>query len=257
MPAKENYNFELLEQPEEEEQEIDLVELFYRLLEKAVWIVLAALVGAAVFGLGTYLFVKPTYRSTAKLYVVSTNDSAINLTDLNLGDKVADDFVQVFKNRDVYDQVVVRMRRNYGVEMEYSYEDIQKMMGISVIDNTRILQITVNSPSPEEAEQIATAYAETAKDFIAAIMSMKEPADFEKARLGTLNDSNLVRNIFLGFILGAAAAVAVIVLLFIVDDRIRTAEQLQKRLGLPALGMMPVQESERKTSKRKVRGEQK
>lgn len=262
MPATEKYTAELqTEQLQngsaDDAREIDLVELFYRLLEKAAWIVSAAILGAAIFGIYTACFKEITYSSTAKLYVVNTDDSAINLSALNVGDKVADDFMQVFKNRDVYDQFVVRMKDDYGVELKYSYTELQKMMNISVIDNTRIMKITVNSTDAEEAMQIATSYAETAKDFIAAIMGMKEPADFEKARIGTRNDLNIVRNILLGFMLGAVAAMAVVVLMFIMDDRVRTAEQLQKQLGLATLGMMPVQENERKTSKRKMRGERK
>lgn len=240
----------------EDTREIDLLELFYRLIEKSVWIVLAALIGAIAFGSYSQFFVEPTYRSTAKLYVVNTNDTAINLTDLNLGEKVADDFVQVFKNRDVYDQVVIRMEEDYAVKLPYSFDELQSMMNISVIDNTRILRISVSSLSAVEAEQIATAYAETAKEFITAVMGMKEPADFERARLGERNPQNTIRNALLGFVLGAVAASLVIIVLFIVDDRVRTAEQLQKQLNLATLGMMPVQETER-TSKRTVRREQK
>jgi len=252
MPAEENYREETLDAGRE--IEIDLFELMLRMLEKWYWIAGAAIIGAITLGLCTFLLVNPTYRSTAKLYVVNTNDSAINLTDLNLGDKVADDFVQVFKNRDVYDQVVIRMKEDYGVDLPYTYEALQRMMTISVIDNTRILQIMVDAPTPEEAEQLTTAYAQTAKDFIAAVMSLREPADFEKARPGKLNDLNLIRNTVLGFMLGAAAAMGIIGLLYVMDDRIRTADQLQKHIGLATLGMMPIQENERKSVKRRNRG---
>lgn len=261
MPVNERVladsQMEQYEPAADEGREIDLVELFYRLLEKMIWIVLAAVIAAGAFAAYTHFFVEPTYSSTAKLYVVSTSESAINLTDLNLGDKVADDFVQVFKNRDVYDQVVVCMKEDYGVDLEYSYREIQKMMNISVISDTRILQITVTSLDAKEAEQIATAYAKTAKDFVAAVMGLQKPTDFERAREGVLNAPNVLRNAILGFVGGAVAAMAVIVLMFIFDDRIRAAEQLQKKLGLSTLGMMPVQEGERKSSRRKVKGEQK
>lgn len=259
MPSTDTYVERMTPQDEENESglEIDLIELFYRLLEKSVWIILAAIVAAALLGAYTYFFEEPTYSSTAKLYVVSTSDTAINLTDLNIGDKVADDFVQVFKNRDVYDQVVICMQEDYGVELPYSFKEIQRMMNISVINDTRILQITVTSGNAEEAKQIATAYAKMAKEFVAAVMGLQKPADFEYARDGIMNAPEIVRNSVLGFLLGAVAAAAVIVMLFIFDDRVRTAEQLQKKLGLSTLGMMPVQENERKSSRRKVKGAQK
>ncbi len=252
MPAEEKFSEEIRDA--EDGLEIDLVDLMLRMLEKWYWIAGAAVLCAVAMGLYSYLMVEPTYRSTAKLYVVSTNDSAINLTDLNLGDKVADDFVQVFKNRDVYDQVVIRMQDEYDVELPYTFERMQKMMTISVISNTRILQITVDAATSEEAQQITTAYAETAKDFIAAVMGLREPTDFELARPGKLNDPNLIRNAVLGFMMGAIAVMAVIVVMYIVDDRIRTPDQLQKRLGLATLGMMPVLENERKIYMKRYRG---
>lgn len=131
------------------------------------------------------------------------------------------------------------------------------MMSISVINDTRILKITVTSGNAIEAKQIATAYAKMAKEFVAAVMGLQKPTDFEYARDGIMNAPKIVRNSVLGFLLGAVAASAAIVMLFIFDDRVRTAEQLQKKLGLSTLGMMPVQENERKSSRRKVKGAQK
>lgn len=249
-------NFQLQEAPAEKGIEIDFVELFFRLIENLKWIILAAALGAFAFGLYTRNCVAPTYQSTAKLYVVNSSDSAINLTDLNIGDKIADDFVQVFRNRDVYDQVVIHMKEKYDVELKSSFGAIQSMMSISVIPDTRILQITVTSGDPVLSYQIATAYADMAKEFIAGIMGMDKPTDFEKARIAAgPSGPNLSRSVIMGFMFGAAIAMAIIVIQFIVDDRIRTAEQLQKSIGMPTLGMMPIQGNERKTRKKKSKGE--
>lgn len=262
MPVKEKKYLEPNEEQleaivDDEAQEIDLVELFFRLLEKAWIIAVVAVIGAACMGLYTHFCVKPTYSSTAKLYVVNNSGTTINLSDLNLGDKVAEDFVQVFNNQDVYDMVKLYMKREYGTELKYSFSSIQRMMNVSVINDTRILKITVTCDTPDEAMRIATAYAETAKDFITATMKMDEPTDFELAREGKENSPGLVKNVILGFLMGAVAAAAVIIVMFIVDDRIRTAEQLQKHLGLATLGMMPVQEADRKKSKKMAKGERK
>jgi len=230
--------------------EINLVEMLYRLIENAKWIILVALVGAFAFGLYTRNCVAPTYQSTAKLYVINSSDSAINLSDLNIGDKIAEDFVQVFKNRDVYDQVVIHMQEKYGVDLKYSYGAMQSRMSVSVLPDTRILKITVTSTDAVEAYQIATAYADMAKEFIAGIMSIDKPTDFEKARIASSpSGPNMTRSVAMGFLIGAMITTAIILLQFIVDDRIRTAEQLQKNLGIPTLGMMPVQGTERKGRK--------
>ena len=87
------------------EDEIDLVELMYRLLEKWKIIVLACILGALIAGVYTICFVTPMYTATSKLYVVNAKDSAINLSDLQVGNYLASDYTEVFSNWHVHEMV--------------------------------------------------------------------------------------------------------------------------------------------------------
>lgn len=68
----------------DEDVQIDLLELFYRLLEKAQWIVASAALCAIIASLCTIFFITPLYTATSKLYVTNVSDSAINLSDLQM-----------------------------------------------------------------------------------------------------------------------------------------------------------------------------
>ena len=92
------------------EDEIDLVELMYRLLEKWKIIVLACILGALIAGVYTICFVTPMYTATSKLYVVNAKDSAINLSDLQIGNYLASDYTEVFSNWHVHEMVLERAR---------------------------------------------------------------------------------------------------------------------------------------------------
>lgn len=252
---------------DEDEREIDLMELFFRLLEKAGWIIGAAVVAAIVVAMYTAFCVTPMYCSTAKLYVLNSSDSAINLNDLNIGEKLAGDYVQVFNVYETYETAKTfmdpDMYEKYGGENEevkkllkekqYTLDDfsaVQGMLEISVIDNTRIIEIKVTNEDPEKAMVIANVYALAAQNFIETVMNTDRPSVFEYARVPQYPSSpNLVLNVALAFVLGAAVSVAVFVIQFVLDDRARTAEQLQKKLGLPTLGLMPIQAAERRSSK--------
>ncbi len=219
------------------ELEIDLVELMYRLLEKAKWIIAAALVGMLISGVYTKCFVTPTYEATSKLYVQERKDKMVDLSSLNLATQLAADYVQVFNNWHVHESVI------RSLDLPYTYRQIQRMLTISIPDDTRIIEITVTSESPQEAYDIAMAYAKVAPSFIEAKMETSRPNVFEEARIPTKPASpNTMLNVAIGTFLGAAAAVAVIFVQFVSDDRVRNAEILQKRLGLATLGMMPVQD---------------
>lgn len=255
MPSEKNLHARqmaetaLLNEEDGGELEIDLVELMYRLIEKLKWIIAAALLGLVVSGVFTRFFITPMYEATSKLYVLEAKDQVIDVSALNLSTQLAADYVQVFNNWHVHETVI-----NY-LELPYTYREIQRMLTINIPDDTRIIEITVTSADPQEAYDIAMAYAKIAPAFIEQKMDTSRPNVFEEARVPTKPTSpNMVLNVFLGTFLGAAIAFAVIFIQFVSDDRIRNAEMLQKRLGLATLGMMPVQESAERSVKRNGKG---
>ena len=223
---------------QEEEMEIDLVALFYRFLEKAHWIVLTALIGAAIaYGIVNYL-VTPIYQATAKIYIVGS-DTTISLSDLQIGSNLAADYQEVFKNWHVHELVDKRLN------LDYSYQKLTNMLTVSNPANTHVIYVSIKSPDPQEAKQIADTYAQVAREFIAAKMDMREPNIFEESRLPTVPVSpSKARDVIIGFLLGALLAMAVITIRFLSDDRICTTEDVAKVGNLPTLGMIPLQGDE-------------
>ena len=255
MPSEKNLHSKLLSEQgfmleeDQGEMEIDLLELMYRMLEKFKWILAAALIGMVVSGVVTKFLVTPTYEATSKLYVLEAKDQVIDVSALNLSDKLAADYVQVFYNWHVHESVISYLN------LPYTYRQIQRMISISIPDDTRIIEITVTSTDPQEAYDIAMAYAKIAPAFIEAKMETSRPNVFEEARVPTKPASpNTMLNVILGTFLGGAIAVLVIFIQFVSDDRVRNAEMLQKRLGLATLGMMPVQENTERSVKRNGKG---
>lgn len=217
------------------ETEIDLLELFYRLLENLKYIAASAIICTLIAGVYTFMFQTPKYQTTAKLYVVNSGNSAINLSDLQIGTYLANDYQEVFKTWEVHEMVI----KNLG--LPYSYSKMQSMLSVSNPSNTRILYIAVTSEDPAEAASIANEYAAVAKKYISATMSTEEPNILSVALRPTNPISpNKTRNIMLGFVLGAILAIAVITVRFMMDDKIKTADDIAKYAGLPTLAIVPV-----------------
>ena len=79
-----------------DEVEIDLVDLGYVLLDKWRYLLISLIAGAVLLGAYSFFFIAPTYESTVKLYVVSaSDDSVVNLSDLNLGTSLTADYEQL------------------------------------------------------------------------------------------------------------------------------------------------------------------
>ena len=223
-------------EPEETEDEIDLGALFYRLLEKVHWIILAALIGAIGVGVFVYFFVTPIYQATSKIYIVGS-DTTISLSDLQIGSNLAADYQEGFKNWHVHELVARRLN------MEKSYSALSSNLSVSNPSSTHVIYISYKSPDPSEAKLVADTYAQVAREFIAAKMDMREPNIFEEAKLPDRPVSpNKSRDIVIGFMIGALLAIAIITVQFLGDDRIRTVEDVQKVGGLATLGMIPIQD---------------
>lgn len=254
MPSEKNMQGRLndpafITEEDNGELEIDLVELMYRMLEKIKWIIAFALVGMIVAGLYTKFCVTPMYEAKTKLYVQESKNNVVDLSSINLADKLTADYMQVFNNWHVHEMVIT------SLDLPYSYRSIQRMISVDILENSRILELTVTSADPREAYNIAMAYAQIAPAFIEAKMETSRPNIFEEARIPTKPSSpNMTINVLLGTLLGAAIAIAIIFVQFVSDDRVRNAEMLQKRLGLATLGMVPVQENAENDVKRNGKG---
>ncbi len=221
---------------QQDETEIDLVALFYALLEKIHWLLLAALVGAAIAGVYVYRFATPIYQATSKIYIVGS-DTTISLAVLQIGSNLAADYQEVFKNWHVHELVDKRLNLNY------SYTDLSKMISVTNPANTHVLYVNAKSPDPQEAKMIADAYAQVAREFIATKMDMREPNIFEEAMMPNRPVSpQKTRTIIIGFLIGGLIAAAVVVIKFLSDDRILSSEDIQKVGNMSTLGMIPLQE---------------
>ncbi len=223
---------------DQDSEEIDLGALFYRFLEKIHWILLTALVGAAIAGVVVFKFITPIYEATAKIYIVGS-DTTISLSDLQIGSNLAADYQEVFKNWHVHELVDKRLN------LDYSYSKLAGMISITNPQNTHVLYVNVKSSDPQEAKVIADTYAQVAREFIATKMDMREPNIFEEAKLPDKPVTpKKTRDIVIGFALGALLAMAVIAIKFFSDDRILTSEDITKVGNLATLGMIPLQDFE-------------
>ena len=235
--------------------EIDLVELFYRLLDHWKAILCTALIFAIIAGVITFYFITPKYHATSTIYVLSRRDSAINMSDLQIGSALTADYIKVFDMWEVHEEVI------HNLDLPYNYTQMRAMLSVANTSNTRMLDITVSSTSPQEAKDIANEYARVASNYIADTMSTDRPNIMSAARTPSQPYSpNKKRNIALGFLLGALLAAAIVTIRFMLDDKYKTADDIRKYTGLNTLAVIPDEdmdnEMERKNNRSRRRDDE-
>jgi len=215
-------------------QEIDFLELFYALLDKLKLIITCALLGAIVMAFFSIVIATPVYQATSKLYVLNQRDSAINLSDLQIGSYLTSDYIEIFDTWEVQQMVI----ENLGLNI--TRKELREMVSVKNPANTRLLNITVSSNNPEIAALVANEFAAVAQRYISDVMQMEEPSLMSQALAPTFPVApRKTVNVICGFIAGGALAVLGIALIHMLDDKVRTAEDVRRYVGLPMLAIVP------------------
>ena len=123
---------------------------------------------------------------------------------------------------------------------QYTYEQLNGMIDISTVEDTRILKISATSIKPEEAKTIANALAEKAVTEIPKLMGTSSPNIAERAITPKGKSSpSLKKNVMMGAFGGMVVVLAIFTFLFITDDTIKTEEDVEKYLGIIPLTVIP------------------
>ena len=219
----------------DEEMEIDLIELFGFFMTKIWWIIGAFIIGALLAGLITHFAITPKYTATAKMYMVSSSSqSVVDLTDLNIGQTISGDYVELLKTRPIVEGVIQEQN------LQYSYKELVGMIDLSIINNTRIIQINVTSTDKREAMDIANALAEKGVTELPKLMETPEPHIAEYAIVPVNKSSpSLTKNTMIGALLALLAMLAVFTVQFLMDDTFKYAEDIEKEFGVMPLTVIP------------------
>lgn len=218
-----------------EEIEIDLLDLFSYYLSKLPILIVAILIGAILSGLYTVRFIPKRYTAVSRMYMISaSSDSVVDLSDLNIGASLSNDYVELMKSRPIINGVI------QSLGLEYTYDQLIQMISLSVVSNTRIIRISVTSTDPEEAMMIANQMARTAKAQLPVVMDAPSPSIAEEAVLPTVKSSpSLSRNVLMGALLCLVAVLGVLTFLYMMDDTIKTPEDLEKEFGFMPMTVIP------------------
>lgn len=236
MPPKE---VNLSQPVESDEETIDLLELLYALLGKWREIAAATVACALIAAIGVLFFVTPKYQASSTIYVISRKDSAINISDLQIGTALTDDYIQVFHMWEVQEKVISNL------DLPYTYNQLDGMLSVTNASNTRMLEITVTSESAQEAADIANEYATVVRDYIAKKMATDKPSIMSTALVPTVPVSpNKTKSILLGALLGFVVSAGVIVVMTLLDDTYKTADDIKKYTGLVTMAVIPLEKSD-------------
>lgn len=221
-----------------DEVEIDIGYILSILWEKILVIIATGIiVGLAGFLVSKFL-ITPKYESETKLYVLNrANDSATTLSDVQLSTQLTKDYQILVTSAPVMNQVI----KELGLNMKAS--ELASTISVDTPSDTRVLQITVTSNDPKRAKDIADKVAQVSSKKICDIMKIEQVNVIEE---GSLSEEPAVDTVqkwtLIGLALGIVLSCAVIIIRSMLDDTVKTTEDVEKYFDLSTLAVIPISE---------------
>ena len=214
--------------------EIDVLSLLRTIWRKKFLILLTAILTTGLAFAYSAFLVTPQYDSTTRLYVVnqaSDNEAGITNQDLQAGSFLVKDYKEIILSQDVLQNVTTTL----GIT-----EDIKDKITVTIPTDTRILSITVRDSDPNQAATIANTLRDEAAKKIIEVTKVSDVTTLEAA-LPAENPSTpqTKRNLVLGFVAGAFLATALVLVLEVLDDRVKRPQDIEEGLGMTLLGVVP------------------
>lgn len=230
------------------EFDIDLLEII-RVLFSRFWLILGtAFLGALICFIISKFVMTPYYESTTKIYILNkTDDTAVTYTDVQMGTQLTKDYAELINSRYVLEKVIEQLSL---VDMEY--EDLMRKVSVDTPVDTRVIAITVENTQPRLAMDIANCIREVAGEHIQNVMDIEAVNVVETANMPIEKAGpSVIKWTVIGGVAGGFIVCAVILVIFLLDDTIKTSEDIEKYLGLSTLALIPAMEDENTAKKRK------
>ena len=220
-----------------EEMEIDLLELLMVMKKHLAAILLAGIVGLVIMFAYTSFLVTPLYSASSMMYVMPDNSNSMNsstLSDMQVGQQLTSDYSSMIKSRSFMEDVIKKLN------LTIDYQQLLEKVEVTNPTSSRILQVTVNDPNPQTAADIANEMASVAESKLKEITGMQAIKIYEEAAVPDRPSSpSLKKNCALGLLAGIVLAMAVITILYLLDDTIKTEDDIEKYLGMTTLAVLP------------------
>lgn len=234
-------------QRERDEIEIDLLKVFQILLD-GIWLIISAGLFMALICFAVSMFVLiPTYESTTKIYILNkTENNSVTYSDVQMGTQLTKDYAELINSRYVLEEVIQQLY------LDLEYRELLKKVSVTTPTDTRIVAITVEDTDPVQAMNIANCIRETASEHIQNVMDIEAVNVVETANMPTEKAGpSVVKWTLIGGLLGIFLICAIILVQYLMDDTIKSSEDVEKYLGISTLALIPIATQENGSKKKK------
>ena len=227
-------------------EELDLRELFNIFWNKRIEIIIITLIFVIIGGIYSFAFTTPKYKSSTTLVLATltdtnvgksqqSNSEAITQTDLTLNSNLVSTYSELIKSKSVLREVI----NNLDIK-DLNEEELKKDVKVSAVSDTELIEISVSNKKPSYASKIANEIARVFTQKLGEIYNINNVHIVDKAENAEepYNINHLKDLIIFAFI-GIVIAAAKILLLNMLDNTVKSEQDIEKNTGLLVLAQIP------------------
>lgn len=212
---------------------------FIEVLKRCWWLMLIVCIiaSAAMFAYSKVTY-KEEYTASISIWAMKNigTESNVGTNELSLATYLVNDY----KEQLVGDTVVSKVQKAHMNFNDLPISTLQGMVTVTHVDETRILKLAAKASTPEGAKLLADTWGHTFCTYINEEKFGETMVTFDESLMPTTPSNGIsMAKILLVGILGAALIYAIFFLRFVLDDKINSAEDVERYLGLTVLGTIP------------------
>lgn len=221
----------------ENNEYIDMKKILNIISSKKIFIALIILLSLVMGYFYSYYYKKPQYNSSVT--VLLTGDEAqgekqVTQTDLNLNSGLISTYGSIAKSANVLNKVIENLGLNISVQ------NLQKNLTVAEIKNTQFLKITVENSNPETAMKIANEISKVFVEQIKTIYNIQNINIIDTAEISnTPCNINHIKDMAIALMAGIFASGVLILIIYILDDTIKSEKDIPVNLKLETIGTIP------------------
>ena len=218
-----------------EEETIDLIEVFHSILKHIKLIVVLTVLFGCFGFFGTKFLIAPTYTASTSIYLTPqiSESGSLDYNSQMANSKLVSNVGDLITQNNIVSEVA----KDVGLE---SADSVKKVINISNETNTEIITITATTTDPKLSKSIANDTVSTFINRMQKNLNVRNIEIVDKAKLSYIpSGPNAKKNGLMAGLVGLVIGVGYAVLKMLLDNRLRTKEEAEKYLGIPVFCEIP------------------
>lgn len=235
-------------------EELDLKEILSMFWSNRKFICCIVAIATVLGLIFTIFILKPKYKANTKMILTqaSSTNGTMTTQDATVNSKLTDSYPEVFTSDSVVNKVINNLELKGITGLEKG--TVQKNIKVETAsDNSYVLVLTVTYADPEIATEIAN---EAANVGIKRINELYEGINNIKVLdIAEINNSptniNHIRDVIIAIVIGLAVAFGLLLVKYILDNTVKSADEIEKTCDVIVLASIPLYGSKMKKGGKK------